>query len=254
MAISEMCSCCKKKLGNGEKMNDLCVLVGCKENECKAPEGTKEDCMLVEKINGVWDVLREKDGVLQQKLDNCQKTKGFQVETSGGRGTGNGVKWCHWVTVKGAEKRGVHFIGEKREAMEIEYTLTFRLDNYCPDNHFHLYNCLFNDSSGNSCEIRHIGYIQFVETKNKYDDNPSTASFNENGKWVFPDNENPNTGRVAPLYFCDAPPVLLWKDGAPKRHVHVLDFYDNNGKGKLNADMVDCLATAFVKWIEGLQP
>jgi hypothetical protein len=234
MPVCKICSCCKNKRGNGEKMNDLCILAGCGEAKCIALEGS-DKCPLIAKIGKIWESLRDKNGVLQQKLDNCENTKGFQVQTCGGKGNGKDTTWCHWITVM---------------RMKVEYTLTFRLDNYCPDNHFHLRNCLFDNDSGNSCEIRHIGYIQFVETKNQYGKNPTTASFQENGKWLFPDNTNPSTGMVKPLNFCDAP-LPLWAGGTPTRHAHILDFFDENGN--IKTGMVERLVDAFVAWIEYIE-
>jgi hypothetical protein len=172
-----------------------------------------------------------------------------------GKGSGR-CWWCRWVTVKESEKHGLHFTKETKEAMEIAYTLTFRFDDYSTENYPHLGNssyCLFGTGSGNPHEIGRIGYIQFVEARNKFGDNPETASFKENRKWTFPDNKNPNTGRVIPLRFCDAPIPLRTDNKSAQQHIHVLDFFDNNGKGEINTDMVSNLADAFIGWIKDLQ-
>jgi hypothetical protein len=215
-----------------------------------------DKCPIIEKIYRLWDELRKKGGFLDKATENT----GLKRKLGRGKGTGK-FSWCYWVEIEGNGERGRHIkTNRKREVsedkMEVSHMLAFRFDNYCSDNCFHLRDYLFDESSGNPHEIRHMGYIQFVEAKNKYGSNPETASFKENGKWVFPDNENPNTGRVAPLRFCDTP-ISLYKDNIPKQHIHVLDFfYDNDGNflEKPCDEKVNYLATAFVKWIEGLQP
>jgi hypothetical protein len=287
----DYCDECKKKYGAGgnnatELVNKLCghTLINC---QVLKPPGQKCSLLNPETVVNcqLYKMILKVQGALIKRLEEADYKNKVTIINSRGGPWNSITRWCCWiaVTYNGKKNRGRRYhsgcrmdCADQGCDMDVEYLIDFRLDDYVKQHSFKK-GCLFG-ASGNMHDIKNVGYIQFVETRNFYD-TCATAAFktlNNNGElvwefpakkansddWEYPDNKYPQRpGRVCPLSFYeDAINVLGFFECKLPAQSECARECPECGRNNTNPNtlipcpiQVDELRASFIGWITKIE-